>query len=549
MTDGSSLSAPARLEYPQTPDASPPAPDLDWDSANDQWPWPIRIRALGRFEVHVDGQVLQTAGKPLTMLRRLVLHGGRAVRIEELISALWPDRGGKTRGVFDVTLMRLRKLLGRPEALLIRHGELALNPQLCWLDLWHFDRCSPPQGFEVDGITISALKSYRGAFLPMDVGDPSSIAIRERLRAHFHAAVLHVGTHLERSGDWNQALQIYHHATQADPLVEDYYYRQMLCQVALGQSGEVRNTYERCRQRVSQEFNLQPSARLDRLLERANVTRSVNDGSDQSFTDQPLQDFVRDARTPDESTPKAWPISIRTLGQFTLTIQGRPQGMLPDGPRRPLDMLRALIALGGLAVPMPALIDAVWDSEQVSPRGAFDTALLRLRKMLAHDDAVRLQGGTVTLNPEVCWVDAWGFERAATRFLKTRLPADAERALALYQGEFLGSVDKFQCAAAMRERLALKFRQIIATLGNLYERARDWESAASAYQRGVAVDGSVEDFYRRLIHCCWRMGRQIDAIRVYHRYRDALQVLSQRSPSAATIELYSQVLDSSTPHS
>lgn len=543
-------------------------------------PWTIRIYTLGRFEVQVEGVTLQTEGKaqikPLELLRALVLHGGQCVKIHELMRALWSRQGGNARGAFDVTLSRLRKLLKRPDALLIRDGELALNPRLCWLDLWHFERSSLPQHVAVDAIAIGALKSYQGIFLPMDADKPGSMTIRERLRTHFHAAVLHVGTHLERSGDWKEALQVYHHATRADPQAEDYYYREMLCQVELGLVSGVRDTYDRWRQRISEVFNTKPSTRMRRVLERADAARLTPNSPRRSDEDGPLQDSERGTPAPSVQVPsvyapgnsdpsgwltgypfpvgaaadtasgRPWPVSIRTLGQFDLTLQDR-QEMPPKGQRRPLDVLRAIVALGGRGVPVTTLIDSLWDCDQTAPRGAFDTALLRLRKLLARDDAVKLHDGKVTLNADVCWVDAWAFDRAAAHYLKNRLSSDAEQALALYRGTFLGSTSGPLWAAAMRERLSLKFRHIITTLGDQYEHARDWAGAASQYQRGIAVDGNVEDFYRRLIYCYWHMGQQTDAIRVYRRCCEALQALSQRCPSAATTALYRLVVDSPMP--
>jgi LuxR family transcriptional regulator, maltose regulon positive regulatory protein len=70
------------------------------------WPWPVKIYTLGRFKVLKDDQPLQFAGKvqrkPLALLKAMIAFGGRHVREELLIDALWPDADGDAaRFAFD----------------------------------------------------------------------------------------------------------------------------------------------------------------------------------------------------------------------------------------------------------------------------------------------------------------------------------------------------------------------------------------------------------------------------------------------------------------
>jgi hypothetical protein len=89
----------------------------DEERPSDAWPWPLRIYALGRFEVLRDGAPLAFRGKaqkkPLELLKTLVALGGEAVDASRLAAILWPDAAGDAAKVsFDSTLYRLRKLLG-----------------------------------------------------------------------------------------------------------------------------------------------------------------------------------------------------------------------------------------------------------------------------------------------------------------------------------------------------------------------------------------------------------------------------------------------------
>ena len=116
--------------------AEPPPLDLP------EWPWPIRIRTLGSFEVVIgDGAVPLGRSRTSPWLLKTVAAlglGGRGVTAHKVVSALWPDADGD-RGmqVFEVTLSRLRKLLGPDgrRALRLERGRIFLDRALCWTDL------------------------------------------------------------------------------------------------------------------------------------------------------------------------------------------------------------------------------------------------------------------------------------------------------------------------------------------------------------------------------------------------------------------------------
>src|SRR4029077_20264547 len=106
--------------------------------------WPIRIYTLGRFSVLRGDDPIKfsakTQKKPLELLRALIARGGRAVHINDIMNILWPAEGPSARVNFDMALMRLRKLLGSPDAVILTEGRLTLDPQVCWVDAWTFER-------------------------------------------------------------------------------------------------------------------------------------------------------------------------------------------------------------------------------------------------------------------------------------------------------------------------------------------------------------------------------------------------------------------------
>ena len=69
---------------------------------------------------------------------RQQLHRVQEPRLAEL---LWPESDGDmAHHSFIVALSRLRKLLGKEEALVLKEGRLSLSNRHCWVDVWAFER-------------------------------------------------------------------------------------------------------------------------------------------------------------------------------------------------------------------------------------------------------------------------------------------------------------------------------------------------------------------------------------------------------------------------
>ncbi len=107
-----------------------------------------------------------------------------------------------------------------------------------------------------------------------------------------------------------------------------------------------------------------------------------------------------------------WPIIVRTLGGFAIEVRGEPLRFEGKSQRKPLDLLKALIALGGRDVPAHVLIDLLWP-EPLEDGGqkALEITVHRLRRLLRSDDAIRVTDRRVTLDAALVWVDmGWSAE-------------------------------------------------------------------------------------------------------------------------------------------
>jgi two-component SAPR family response regulator len=213
--------------------------------------------------------------------------------------------------------------------------------------------------------------------------------------------------------------------------------------------------------------------------------------------------------------------------------------------RKPLDLLKLTIALGGRNVDTELLISSLWpDAEGDDGHRAFGVALFRLRKLLAREDTLLLQDGKLSLDPLLCWVDAWAFERLTERVETalrestingTALALDelSDRMLNLYHGHFLASESDFWVLAP-RERLRSKFLRHGSAIGKRLETAGQWELASRLYERVLELDPLAEEFYRGLMICHRARGNQAEAVVVYRRCRDMLSVVLGVLPSAET---------------
>lgn len=130
-----------------------------------------------------------------------------------LIDALWADQEGDVaRDAFRVALHRLRRLLGRTDAIVIEDGRVGFDPALCWIDAIAFENA-----LQHPAASDRALERYRGSFLPDDSDEPWTAPMRDRLRRRFLSATERIGARLEQAGDHSAARALYARARELEP--------------------------------------------------------------------------------------------------------------------------------------------------------------------------------------------------------------------------------------------------------------------------------------------------------------------------------------------
>ncbi len=225
-----------------------------------------------------------------------------------------------------------------------------------------------------------------------------------------------------------------------------------------------------------------------------------------------------------------WPLSIRTLGAFTLVRDDVPVTSSGKAQKKPLELLKALIANGGRGVDAALLTSIVWpDAEGDDAKSSFDSNLYRLRKLVAVDGALQLADGKLSLNPALVWLDTWTFDAALDA-----TPPDIEGALALYAGHFLALDGAPAWALPMRDRLQARLARAVLAAGADRERAGAWAAARALYERALELDNLAEAIYRRLMVCQRELGDPAGALTTYRRCRELLSVVLGRKPAPET---------------
>ena len=234
---------------------------------------------------------------------------------------------------------------------------------------------------------------------------------------------------------------------------------------------------------------------------------------------------------------------VQVLGRFRL-LTGDTPITIPPRLRKPQELLQALVALGGTEVSAGALIDALWpDSEGDAAYHALESALYRLRQLLGARDAVRMEGGKVSLNRDQLWVDMWEFEEELQR------PHDPQvygieridRLRRLYQGHFLQHETEKPWVLKARQYLRDRLLRAIRDAARECEHARRWEDAATLYRSGIELDSLNEGLYRGLMLCHQQLGDHSEALQAYRRCRELLTHFLGVPPNAKTQALYNSV--------
>jgi len=282
--------------------------------------------------------------------------------------------------------------------------------------------------------------------------------------------------------------------------------------------------FQACREAGFHGFTRQPPADVAKV-----VAFALREGIEPEYA----RTLARIRQLPAPSPDIAdwpWPLAIRTLGAFELRRHGEPVVSKGKAQKKPLELLKAVIAHGARRVDAAMLTSLLWpDAEGDDAKASFDSTLYRLRKLCGVEGALPLSEGKLSLDPAVAWVDAIALDA-----LLDETPVPVGRALALARGEFLADEAALPWAARERDRLKARLlRAVIAEAGE-HEARGDFAAARALYEAALERDNLAEAVYRRLMVCQRELGDAAGAMLTYRRCRELLSIVLGRAPAAET---------------
>jgi DNA-binding SARP family transcriptional activator len=240
-----------------------------------------------------------------------------------------------------------------------------------------------------------------------------------------------------------------------------------------------------------------------------------------------------------------WPIRIFTLGRFAIEIDGKSLDFPGKVQKKPLELLKALIAFGSENVPEGRLCDALWpDAEGDGGRSTLKVTLSRLRDLLGSDRMLRHQDGRLFLDRSLVWIDVRAHGELLDRAQEKGEAGDeadavrcTEMALKLYRGHFLAGESDRPWMVSLRKRLSGRFVLNTVLLATLRQKHGDHRNAIEIYLRGLEIEELAEELYQNLMTCYHAAGLGAEAASTYQRCRLTLAVHGLK-PSEKTQSLH-----------
>ncbi len=248
-------------------------------------------------------------------------------------------------------------------------------------------------------------------------------------------------------------------------------------------------------------------------------------------------------------------VQIYTLGRFGVKLQGQPMAFSAMRRQRTLDLLQALIALGGRDVSIELLSQALWpDTDGDLAKNTFDVTLHRLRGLFGIKDLLIVREGHLSLNSEIAWVDTWHLEQLLNRCrlllprivdvsVTDELASCEQHIQQIYQGSFLEREPVRPWAISLRERLRSKLLHYLMDAGRSWEQVGNPDRAIRCYRKGLELEPLAEELYQHLIQCYRNNQRMAEALATFRRCKQVLAEQLQIAPSPATLGLYDTLFE------
>ncbi len=243
---------------------------------------PIKITALGKFSVTVDGRIIdeqQWKGRQSKkLLQAIISLGGRNISTSYLAELLWPDADGdKAANSFKVCLCRLRKAVNNGGLnipwLVVKQKEISLVSSFCSVDVHIFEKeiskvftqaLNPPE-------ISHALSLYTGNFLEIENDEGWHARKRDDLREYFIQATQLLFDHYKANNGLKTGIPYLIRALKHDPLNEGLLLQAMECHLAMGNRTDAIELYNSACRSLKEKHNVAPGKPLRALALKAHA--------------------------------------------------------------------------------------------------------------------------------------------------------------------------------------------------------------------------------------------------------------------------------------
>ena len=244
-------------------------------------------------------------------------------------------------------------------------------------------------------------------------------------------------------------------------------------------------------------------------------------------------------------------LTVHLLGQLEVRLDDLAVEGWPSGRGRSL--LKYLVTHRDPWPRREQLMEAFWpEAAPAAARNSLNVAVHGLRRAFrdsAGAQVVVLEDGAYRLGPGVAlWLDTDEFELQVTGGRRREAAGDLagaaaayERALALYQGDFLADDPYEDWAVTTREHLLLAYLDVLDRLSGLAFGQHQYGACVALCRLLVERDPCREDAHRRLMRCFTRQGQPHLALRQYQACADALAQDLGVDPDPATVALAQQI--------
>lgn len=221
---------------------------------------------------------------------------------------------------------------------------------------------------------------------------------------------------------------------------------------------------------------------------------------------------------------------MQLLGRFSVRIDDREISAAAWKRDRAAAIVKFLAVAPQHRVHREQAMEAFWPDLDVELAGAnLRKAIHFARRAVGAHDLLELDKQIVAISPDVAFeTDVERFEAAAKVALKSRDPADCEKAAGLYGGVLLPD-DRFL------DWLDTPRNQLQRLYGDVLRAGRLWRLL-------IALDPTDEEAQCALMQAALDAGNRSEAIRQFYQLRERLHVELGVGPSKPAIELYERAL-------